>query len=508
MEQLETELVTPAVVRGELITGDLVEFGGRGGGLRFRAPDPTSLLPILPLRDPGRLSDLHQLPFEEIVAYLDELGRALVLGRNEHLREALEHAAGFSDLTIPLVRSSFHQLATLFTPDRVREIADHTIGIPYLKGWVERRLSDGRTVAIRAFGARTVHVIAGNSPVIAALSVIRNAVTRSDAVIKTPSNDPLTALAIARTMVEMAPDHPITRHLSVAYWKGGDTAFEESLYSPRHVEKIVAWGGFASVTHVLRYVQPGLELISLDPKRSATVIGPEAFESPATLADVALRAATDIGALNQLGCINARVVYVVSGTDPAGVERANRLGAAIYDQLQRLPEGVSTKAKWFDPELRASLAGLRANPDWYRVYGGLGDEGAVIVSQLDEAVEFHTSLSGRVANVVPIDDVSQAVRAMSSYTQTVGVYPDSLRTELRDAAALHGAQRLVSLGYAAHPSMAVPQDAIEPVRRMVRWIVDEHCDPSEVTPLWAPQNQADQDQADQDRVGQDRADPP
>jgi hypothetical protein len=485
MERLKTELIAPAVVRGEIITDDLVGFGGRGGGLRFRAPDPTSLMPVLPLRDPGRLLDLNQLPFEEIVAYLDELGRALALQRNEHLQEALEQSAGFSDLTVPLVRSSFHQLASLFTPERTREMADNTVGIPYLEGWVQRRMSDGRTAAIRAFGARTVHVIAGNSPVIAALSVIRNAVARSDAVIKTPSNDPLTALAIARTMVEMAPDHPITRHLSVAYWKGGDTRFEESLYSPRNVEKIIAWGGFASVTHILRYVQPGLELVSLDPKRSATIIGPEAFESQDAFADVALRAATDIGALNQLGCVNARVIYVISGTDPEGIERANRLGEAIYDQLQRLPEEVSTKAKWFDPELRAALAGLRANPEWYRVYGGLHDEGAVVVSQLDDAVDFHTSLSGRVANLVPIDDVSHAVRAMNSYTQTVGVYPESLRKKLRDIVPLHGAQRLVSLGYAAHPSMAVPQDAIEPLRRMVKWIVDEHCDPGEVTPLWA-----------------------
>jgi hypothetical protein len=43
---------------------------------------------------------------------------------------------------------------------------------------------------------------------------------------------------------------------------------------------------------------------------------------------------------------------------------------------------------------------------------------------------------------------------------------------------------LVSLGYAADPSMATPQDAIEPVRRMVKWIVDESCDPAIVPPLW------------------------
>jgi hypothetical protein len=50
--------------------------------------------------------------------------------------------------------------------------------------------------------------------------------------------------------------------------------------------------------------------------------------------------------------------------------------------------------------------------------------------------------------------------------------------------ALAGAQRLTSLGYAADPNVALPQDAIEPVRRMVKWIVDETCDPTEVPPMW------------------------
>jgi hypothetical protein len=55
---------------------------------------------------------------------------------------------------------------------------------------------------------------------------------------------------------------------------------------------------------------------------------------------------------------------------------------------------------------------------------------------------------------------------------------------LRDRLALHGARRVVSLGYAANPNVALPQDALEPVRRMARWIVDERCDPSLTPPLW------------------------
>jgi hypothetical protein len=468
-----TELVAPAVVRGATVSADLVSFGGRDGTASFRAPDPKQLLRTLPLRDPAGLRDLQELPFAEIVAYLDELGRHLVLAGNVYLQEALEHSEQFSDMTAPLIRSSFEQLPAYFAAAAVREMAETAIGIPYLDGWVDRTLADGRTGSVRAFGARAVHIIAGNSPLIAALSIVRNAIARSDAVIKTPSNDPLTALAIARTMVDLAPDHPVTRHLSVAYWKGGDTDVEQALYRPANVEKIIAWGGFASVTHVVRYLQPGLELISLDPKRSATIIGPEAFESERTLRAVALRTATDVGALNQLGCVNARVVYCACGLDTRGIERADRLADAVYAELLGLPERISTKAKRFDPELRAAIDGLRASPDWYRVVGGRDGEGAVIVSRIGEPVEFRGSLSGRVANIVPIADPRDAIARMDTSTQTVGVYPESLKAALRDSAPLHGAQRLVSLGHAADPSVALPQDALEPLRRMVKWIVDE-----------------------------------
>jgi hypothetical protein len=313
-----------------------------------------------------------------------------------------------------------------------------------------------------------VHIIAGNSPLISALTVIRNAITRSDAIVKAPSNDPLTAVAIARTMHAVAPDHPITRHLSVAYWKGGDTAIEERLYQPRNIDKIIAWGGLASVSHVVRYVQPGLELVTLDPKRSATIIGPQAFADERTLRDVARHAATDVGALNQVGCVNARVIYVI-----ADVADANRLGELMYRALLELPEDVSTEPRRFDPELRARLQALRTSPDFYRVFGGGGDEGAVVVSQLDDPVDFHRSLSGRVANVVPVGGIEQILPHIDTWTQTIGIYPDSLRRSLRDVLGWRGAQRLVSLGYATRPSMALPQDGMEPVRRMLRWIVDE-----------------------------------
>jgi hypothetical protein len=478
-----TTFTVPLFIRGKLITDDLVPFASRLNH-SFEAPDPVKHAHALPLASPLEMADLYGVSFDEILDVLTELGQALAFERNSYIPEAYEACLVSNPMPESILRTGYVALPAMFARESMRELAEVQVGVDYLEGWVPRRLLDGREIRVRAFGARTLHVPAGNGGLVAGITVLRNALTRSDAIIKAPSNDPLTAMAIARTLADIAPGHPITKHIAVAYWKGGDEQVEEQLYKPQHVEKIVAWGGLASVKHVTRYIQPGLELIALDPKRSATIIGPEAFASEETLREVAKRAACDVGAGNQEGCVNARVIYVLSGTDEAGLENANRLGELIYESMVRLPEFISTKPKVVNPTLLEHIEGSRLTDDWYRVFGGEAAEGAIIVSQIDEAVPYSTLLSGRVANIVPVDSIDKVTDAVNAYTQTIGIYPESLKHELRDRLSLFGAQRLTSLGYAASVNFTIPQDAMEPVRRMCKWIVDEECDPSRVFPLW------------------------
>jgi hypothetical protein len=465
----------PLIIRGKVIESSDLEFGGRRGGSRFTTPDVRQHLDELPLSRPSALLDLYQLSFDQILDYLAELGERLSLRANPHLRQAMELSLVTSGLTEGILRSCYETLGRVFDRRVLREMVEGTIGVRYLEGWVDTRTADGYRAQMRAFGARSVHIIAGNVPTVSALTIARNTVTRSDAIIKTPSNDPLTAAAIARTMVEMAPEHPITRHLSVAYWKGGDTAVEDVLYQPRNVEKIIAWGGFASISHIAKYIQPGIDLITLDPKLSSTIIGREAFENESAMREAAVALAHDVGAYNQEACLSARVVYIETGTNTAGVEKANRFGRLVYDEIQKLPPHVSGVAKELAPALAEELEGLRFAPDYKLVAGG-GREGGAIVSQIPEPVEFAPLLANRIANLVPVDDMEIPVQSVTAYTQTIGVYPEELALKIRDRLAFHGAQRVVSLGYAANRVVAGPQDGIEPLRRMCKWILHESSD--------------------------------
>jgi Acyl-CoA reductase (LuxC) len=481
---MNSAYTVPLFLRGEVITDDLITFGTRGGGARFQAPDMTRYVHRLPLPTPMAMTDLNDLAFDEILDMLEALGHALVFETNTHLQEAYEAALLANPLPPDMLKNSYRILQPLFSRAHVLEVADSQVGLGYLNGWVPQTLSDGREVRVRAFGSRVLHIPAGNGGMVSAVTILRSVITRCDAIIKAPSNDPLTAVAIARTLADVAPDHPITRHLAVGYWKGGDTAVEEPLYRPEHIEKIVTWGGLASVKHVTRYIQPGLEMIALDPKRSATIIGREAFGDDESMREVARCAAVDIGVANQEGCANARVIYVMSGTDPAGIARANKLGDLIYEELTRLPAFISTPPLNPSRELYEHVEASRMTEDFYRVIGGEQREGAIIVSQFDSAVDYSAMLSGRVANIVPVDSIDKVTGAVTAYTQTIGIYPESLKRKLRDTLPLFGAQRLTSLGYACSVPIAAPQDAIEPMRRMCKWIVEEACDPDLVIPLW------------------------
>jgi hypothetical protein len=257
---------------------------------------------------------------------------------------------------------------------------------------------------------------------------------------------------------------------------------EQAIYTPENIDKIVAWGGQASMRHITRYIQPGIDLVAMDPKLSSAIIGAEAFSDDATMRQVAARLAIDIGYLNQQACASARVVYIQTGTSPDGIGKANVFGRMVYEAVQAMPAHASGPVPHLSQNLSEELQTLRMTSDEHQVFGG-DRRGAVIVSQIDQPVDFAPLLTDRVANLVPFDDIELPIGSVNSYTQTIGVYPDSLKQSIRDRCVFNGAQRMTSLGYMLKAAMAGPHDGIEPVRRMCKWIVDETSDPARVTSL-------------------------
>jgi hypothetical protein len=468
----------PLIVRGRIVGGTLRELDDPASPVVIRSVDARERLSELTLASICDLADLQELRFAEICQYLAKLGERLAFSQNVHLQEAYELARLTSRLPDSVLRLVYDNMGSLFAPDRVRCIAERAIGIAYLDGWSAPIVdpSSPLEVRLRAFGSRCLHVIPGTVPAMSAAAIVHSVICRCDALIKVPANDPLTAVAIARTMMEMDPSHPISRHLAIGFWHSGDEQVEAAVFDTARIDKIIAWGGFNSIASVSRYLRGGHDLIVMDPKQSASLVGQEAFADDRTLEEVAKAIARDIGVFNQECCFSARVVYVVTGSRPTSHADGLRLGRLTYAALQELPSALSGLGKVVNGELEKELLALACAGTDSTVIGGDLRRGAIIVSMSGERVDFHHLLTGRVGNIVLVRDVEQAIASMGVETQSVGVYPRSLHIQLRERLAIQGVQRIVTLGSAANtaPGLGGPQDAIEPVRRMCRWIVDEN----------------------------------
>jgi len=471
----------PIIARGRIILptdGDAVEFKGRGGAA-FRSPDPHRHVQDLVLGNAALLADLNAAKVADIVDFLAEAGKRLRLEDNAWLQESFALALQAGGLAEPILRGVYDELPHMFDPAVLTALADQTIGIPHLDGWVAAAEPHGN-VRVRAVGTRQLHITAGNVPVVAALTVIRGALTKSDILIKSPSNDPLTANAIARTLIDLDPTHPVVKHIAVAYWKGGDEAMESQIVRTSRIDKITAWGGMSSVKHIQKFLSPGIDLTALNPKYSMSMIGATALDSEAAMDEAALGVAVISGFYNQTACANTRVVYVESGTDDADIERLAAFGRKIVAAFAALPPMISTPAAARNRDLEAELEAVALEDDFYHVEGDTLT-GGVVISKFPDRVDFYDQLNNRVVNIVPVPDLLDVAKWCDDTTQTVGIYPEAIRDRLLDTFSLVGVQRMVALSggdpmqifhdmHTLPPGM--PHDGIEPMRRNVRWVID------------------------------------
>jgi len=479
----------PIISRGRIIPpGDgAVEFKGRGGAT-FITPDPHKHIHDLVLGNPVLLSDLQATPIRDIIDFLAEAGKRMRLDDNPYLQESFALALRAGGLAEPILRGVYEELPHMFDPSGMAALVDSTIGIEYLDGWVPSPA--GPHCRLRAVGTRQLHITAGNVPVVAALTIVRGALTKSDILIKSPSNDPLTANAIMRTLIEIDANHPVVKHVAIAYWKGGDEYMDSQIVRTTRIDKITAWGGMSSMKNIQKFLTPGIDLTALNPKFSMTVIGKEALESEEAMDEAATGIAVISGFFNQTACSNTRLVYVESGTDDASLEKLDELGRKVVAAYTALPQQISTPAGKRNDDLEAELEAVSLEDEFYTV---LGDTltGGVVVSRFPDRVDFYEQLNNRVINIIPVENLLDVTKWCDDTTQTVGVYPESIRDRLLDPFALAGVQRLVPLEggdplriFAVMQTLppGMPHDGIEPLRRSVRWVID-HRPAGDVPPL-------------------------
>jgi hypothetical protein len=453
------KLFVPHVVKGVVhdpsTGGDTLDYGD------FVTPKLDLDELIWSRSEPG---PAVEMPLEEIIDFLAELGERLDLESNTYLQEAVERSIATNDLGARILSQGYRGLRHIFNPESLRFQVEQEIGLNRLDGWAEVRDFRGQVKRIRAYPPRLIHILAGNAPGVTAGSIARGALSKGVHLLKLPSNDLFTGSAILRTMADIDADHPITRSFSCAYWRGGDPVVESTLFRAQFFDRLVAWGGDAAIRSAAKYVGPGFDLVSFDPKVSISLLGREALESVESMRESASAAAVDATLYNQEICAASRFIY-------AEGERSELMKWCefLVEELGIEREYADAVVKSVPAEVRSEVESLRAMAPMYEVFGSDDGTGLVILS--DEPVDFHPS--GKTVNVVRVGSLQEAERYVNVATQTVGIYPASRGAELRNGLAARGMQRLVSLGQVINVSAGFPHDGFWPLHRFMKWLIDE-----------------------------------
>ena len=451
----------PFFLRGELVEGHDVTHRSRDLGVTFATPKIDLNKAVHPRTE---VPPLLNVPLAEIIDFLVETGQRMLSSDNPYMQECFDRMASTHILPRSVVENTAkHAVAYLDKRILMAEVEQNFPDPKALDGWVPKQDFTGRKSFVRAFAPRLIHVLPGNSPGVAVKSVAQGAMVKAVNLFKMSSADPFTMVALLRTMAAVDPNHPIVKSMSAVYWRGGDDATERVLYRPQYFDKIVAWGGGDAINNVIKYLGPGFQLVSFDPKTSISMVGQEAFASEETLDLTADLASADVMTLNQEACVASRFLYVEG--DQANVDR---FCAKLHKRIAERA-AASGDVRPLDMDLREQIETLTMMDDDYGVWGKPDGKGVVIRS--DEPVDFHPI--NKTANVVRVDRLDDAVKWVNVATQTIGFYPFDRMADYRDRLASGGAQRIVHLGEAGPSTIGNPHDAMYPLHRFVHWMAHE-----------------------------------
>jgi hypothetical protein len=451
----------PFFYRGKLVEGTDSLQRSRDLDVTFATPKIDLDALVQPRTE---LPPLLNVKLAEIIDFLAEAGERMADGKNPYVEACIERTAKVSLAPRKTIEFIMQHACGYLKKESLNEIVEQSFPNPKaLDEWVPHNDHQGRRSYVRAYAPRLIHVLPGNSPAMGIRSIAESAIVKSVSVFKMPSADPFSTVAFLRTMADIDPEHPVVKSMSAVYWRGGDDAVERVLYRPQYFDKIVAWGGGDAINNVMKYVGPGFQLISFDPKTSISMVGKEAFESDEIMNEVAARNASDVCMSGQEACTSSRFTFI-----EANAADADRYAAALAEHIRvdRMGEGTP---RALDPELKEQIDVLRMMDDDYAVFGKSDGRGVAIRS--DDPVDFHPIR--KTSNVVCVPSLDEAMKYVNVATQTVGVYPYHRMADLRDKLASGGAQRVVRLGEAGYSAIGNPHDAMYTLHRMVHWMANE-----------------------------------
>jgi long-chain-fatty-acyl-CoA reductase len=446
-----TALELPIIVLGK---ARMPEAGDRNvvtvryeSGIEVVLPRPSPA-DIAALRSATN-SELHALSIDDISIFLTEVGKRLTDPNSPLRKEAVEHASRVTGYAARVVEYDFFVIGAALTRAKIYDMLATELGDPYYLDEWRPAQAVYRHAAPRG---KVLHVMVGNVPMAALFTMVRSIVTKNLTVAKLPMRDLVTSLYFAKACIEVDPNHPVTRSLSVLYWEGG-SAIEDQFIDMADV--VCVWGQKSAVDSIRRKTSCGQEFIEFGPRRSYHLLG----RDTADWDYAAMKAAYDISIYDQEACFSPQAAFVEGDAGPF----VAHLETWMNRYLDVLPKGFESE----DVRAHVSQKRMEAKLSGHKVITPKNTAWSIILA--DAPAVIHEHPLSRTLYVFPVADLREALPWITRDAQTVTVHPFARASELATEIARRGANRIVDIGRAGRPRPGFVHDGMFPLTKMVRW---------------------------------------
>lgn len=314
-----------------------------------------------------------------------------------------------------------------------------------------------------------VHITAGNLPVPALMSLVLGVLLRSAQFLKCARGAAFLPRLLAHSLYDAEPK--LGACLEIAEWTGGNADLEAGLFEEAGC--VTATGTDAALAHIRQRLPAHVRFVGYGHRLSFGYIAAEVLSGLNATRTVA-RAAVDVVAWNQLGCLSPHVLYVQEGASMSPEKFAEVLAQELETLEQAEPRGPLPTEAAAAIASRRSLHEVRAAhaPDT-RHWSSQGSTAWTVVFEADP--RFQVSCLNRFVYVKPVKDLPEALRAADSVrgkVSTVGLaVPEHKAEEMAAELARWGAARVCPLGQMQNPPLAWRHDG-RPVLGELLWWTD------------------------------------
>lgn len=312
-----------------------------------------------------------------------------------------------------------------------------------------------------------VHVAAGNLPSPALMGMVLGLLVRSAQFVKCASGTSLLPRLFAHSLRETEPK--LAACLELAVWRGGSLPLEERLFA--EASCVTATGTDETLALIRQRLPVGVRFLGYGHRVSFAFIAASVLTG-LHLGRVVSRAAADVTAWNQLGCLSPHVIYVEPGGEVDGEGFAALLAAELAAREKTEPRGTASTESAAAIASRRGIYEIRAaNSAETRQWASPGSTAWTVVYEADP--RFQMSCLNRFVYVKPVANLGEALHAADAVrgqVSTVGVaVPEHTLSDVAAKLAHWGATRVCPVGRMQEPSLAWRHDGRPALADLVTW---------------------------------------